>query len=332
MVSSKDVAKQAKVSQATVSRVLNTPEKVKKNTRNKVLNVIEELNYRPNSIARSLVNKKTQSIALISGPLHNSFFAETTTSIVNHAKSKGYNVNVHFEDIHHNSSIYKDVFNNKVDGIILSSIYYEDKIYEELKKQDVPFIMFNRRHKQLGNYVEMNNFQAGQMAANHLLDLNHKDIVWIGGSLSVTTFLERHEGFKYALKQRRIALEEKNLITTDTSSENIFFEIERIISRKNTPSAIFAATDSIAIYIIDILRRKGYSVPEDISIIGVDNVKLSRHSSFSLSTVGTVSNDNLGKRAIRHLINLIEENNKELGVIQETIKTNLFIRDTTRRL
>src|SRR5699024_6318649 len=180
MVSLKDVAKKANVSQATVSRVLNNPEKVLKKKREKVIDAIKKLNYRPDPIARSLVSQKTRLIALISGPLHNPFFVDTTTSIVNYAKSKNFDVQVHFEDFDNNFHIYQDVLNNKVDGIILSSILYEDKIFEELKQQQAPFIMFNRRHKNRGNYVEMDNQQAGEVATNYLLNLNHKDIVWVG--------------------------------------------------------------------------------------------------------------------------------------------------------
>src|SRR5699024_8697943 len=128
------------------------------------------------------VNRKTYSIALISGQLHNPFFAETTTSIVNTAKASQFNVNVHFENYGDNMSVYQDVLNQKVDGIILSSILYdEDDVYDELVKQNVPFIMFNRRHKGNGNYVEIDNVQAGRIGTEHLLDYNHKNIAWISG-------------------------------------------------------------------------------------------------------------------------------------------------------
>lgn len=333
MISSKDVARYAGVSQTTVSRVLNNPKKVNKDTLEKVNGAMKELNYRPNSIARSLVNKKTRSIALLSGPLHNPFFVETTTSIVNYAKEKGFNVNVHFENFGDNMSVYQDVLSQRVDGLILSSILYEDPIYEQLTQLDIPFIMFNRKHRQAGNYVEMDNVQAGRLATEHLIDLNHKDIVWMGGPLNMTTFRGRYEGFKQALQNKDHVINSNNFVITDTSKQAIFDETGSIMSRKKRPTAIFAATDSIAIYIMDFLIQKGYNIPDDISVIGVDNVELSRHHSFQLSTVGTVDDSNLGRIAIKYLVDLIDgENQHKDFYVEETLETMLFNRTTTKKI
>lgn len=332
MVSSKEVAKEAQVSQTTVSRVMNNPEKVSPKTRKKVLEVIERLQYRPNSIARSLVNRKTYSIALLSGQLHNPFFAETTTSIVNFAKMSQFNVNVHFENFGDNVSVYQDVLNQQVDGIILSSILYHDDVYNELVKQNIPFIMFNRKHKNAGNFVEMDNVQAGKIGAQHLLNYNHYNIAWISGPLTMSTFYGRYKGFKQQLENSKVMVDDSNVLITDTSEEDISKQLLRLLAKKNRPTAIFAATDSIAIYVIDILQRQGYNVPEDISVIGIDNINLSKHSSFQLSTVGINQEKNLGQIAIEYLIDLIEKNETSLGVIQETIETKLFDRGTVKEV
>lgn len=331
MVSSIDVAKLAGVSQTTVSRVLNNPDSVNNATLEKVNKAMEDLNYRPNSIARSLVSKKTGSIALISGPLHNPFFAETTTSIVNCAKGKGFNVSVHFEKPEDNLSVYKDVMNQQVDGIILSSILYEDPVYEKLQQLDVPVMMFNRRHKENGHFVELDNIKAGKSAAEHLIGLNHRDIVWMGGPLTMSTFKERLQGFKEALALENIYLGADSTIITDTSKASVLEAMKSLMARRKRPTAIFAATDSIAIYIMDFLISNGYDIPGDISIIGVDNVELSSHHSFQLSTVGTVRKADLGKIAIEYLMDLIDR--KEWPAdefIQETLDTKLFNRLTTR--
>ncbi|WP_101842600.1 LacI family DNA-binding transcriptional regulator [Halobacillus sp. Marseille-P3879] len=330
MTSSKDVAKLAGVSQSTVSRVLNTPEKVDKTKYEKVVQAMKELNYRPNSIARSLVKKQTKSIALLSGPLHNPFFVETTTSIVNYSKQRGYNVNVHFENFGDNMSVYQDVLEREVDGIILSSILYDDPIFPELKKQNVPFMMFNRKHREGGNYVEMDNVQAGRMATEHLIALNHKNIVCIGGPSTMTTFQGRYEGFRQVMEENGLEVSDHNARITDTSEEAIRDVITAILAEKNRPTAIFAATDSIAIFVLDDLIQKGYSVPEDISLIGVDNIELSSHHSFQLTTVGMLEESNLGQLAIENLIEQIESPEREC--IQETYPVQLVRRSTTREI
>lgn len=332
MASSKDVAKYAGVSQTTVSRVLNNPEMVQKKTLDKVLGAIDALNYQPNSIARSLVNNKTKSIALLSGPLHNPFFAESTTSIVNYAKEKGFNVNVHFENFGSNLEVYQDIVGNKVDGIILSSILYEDPIFERLNRLNAPFVMFNRKHEEAGHFIEMDNVQAGRLATEHLIRLNHVNIVWVGGPMNMSTFWGRFEGFKQIFEEENLLLNEQNIIITDTSREAIFKETAAIMSRKNRPTAIYAATDSIAIFMMDFLLQKGYKIPQDISIIGTDNVNLSSHAAFQLSTVAITTEENLGRIAMETLINLIEGQSPSSSFIQKTIGTMLLERRTTSTL
>ncbi|WP_257349800.1 LacI family DNA-binding transcriptional regulator [Pseudalkalibacillus decolorationis] len=331
MVSSKDVAKRAGVSQSTVSRVMNDPLKVSKIARESVLHAMEELNYRPNSVARSLVNKKTKSIALISGPLHNPFFVETTTSIVNSAKQHGYHTNVHFENFGDNMSLYKDVLSHQFDGLILSSIFYKDPIYEELKKLDVHFVMFNRKHQSGGHYVEIDNIAAGRLAAEHLLKLGHRDIAWIGGDLKTSTFHGRHKGYLDAVTEQGIQIPEHFIQVNDTTRVEVHRAIESMLARKQRPTAIFAATDSIAIFILDYLHEKGYSVPDDISLIGMDNIEWSSHHSFQLTTVGHDGPKNLGQLAIEHLMDLMNSEKKE-EEINITVEPKVFVRKTTKEL
>lgn len=331
MVSSEDVAKRAGVSQSTVSRVLNTPAKVSKHTYEKVVQAMEELHYRPNSVARSLVNQETKSIALISGPLHNPFFTETTTAIVAHAIQKGYHTNVHFENFGDNMSVYNDVLSHQVDGIILSSILYHDSIFDELTKLKIPFMMFNRKHRRGGNYVEMDNHAAAKIAADHLLELGHRDIAWIGGSLEMSTFDGRYRGFMDGLRERDVTVPEELIHITDTSRDAVQKVTESIMARKKRATAIFAATDSIALFIMDYLLSKGYSIPEDISLIGIDNVQWSAHHAFQLTTVGLQEAQSMGLVAIKNLLHILEKQ-ETANPVQITLKPMLFQRKTTKRL
>jgi len=332
MVSSIDVAKKANVSQSTVSRVLNSPHKVNPDTRKKVLSAIKELNYRPNNIARSLVSKETMTISLISGPLHNQFFSESTTSIVNYANNKGFNVNVHFDDIGDNTAIYQNAFNQQVDGIILSSIFYNDEIYDELTSLNIPFIMFNRKHEKEGNYVEIDNEKAGYIGTECLLQHQHRDIIWIGGSLSISTFHDRHKGYENALKEYRIPIKKENTVITDTTETDVKNKILSIISRKERPTAIFAATDSIAFYVMDLLGKKGIHIPNDISIIGVDNVRFSNHQAIQLSTISTINEQSISQIAIEELIDLIHNKNTVSNVVRKTIDVQVINRGTIQNI
>lgn len=330
LVSSKDVAKRAGVSQTTVSRVLNTPELVKKPTLDKVVKAINELNYIPNSHARSLVQNKTGTIALLSGPLHNPFFVDTTTAIVNYANEMGYRVNVQFVNDKKLTEAYATVFEHKVDGIILSCILIDDPIFEKLKRMDIPFITYNRKHKNNEYYVEIDNFDAGYLSAKHMIEQGHTAIAWVGGPLTVSTFNNRYLGFLQAIKDYQLLLPEQYIINTDTSKQDIKRAFQELMQLENCPTAICAGADSLALHLIDDAIQENLSVPEDISIIGIDNVDMSRHGLIQLTTVGSISEKNLGYLAIQELIEMIENKNNSCIQITESVK--VFDRSTTRRI
>lgn len=330
MVSSIDVAKYAGVSQTTVSRVLNTPHLVKEKTYKKVMRAIDELSYIPNGNARSLVRQKTGTIALISGPLSNPFFVDTTTSIVNYASQYGYKINVHFATDGNLEETYSSVFENKVDGIILSSILIEDPFYHRIVKSGIPFIFFNRKHESNNYFVEMDNEKAGELATSHLLELDHQNIAWVGGPSNMSTFKGRFDGFLKALNASSIKLKTENIfLTTNATGKEVEAVFEEIEKMDDKPTAICAATDAIAISLLHSYISAGYKVPEDISIIGIDNVELSRHASINLTTIGMTSSVGLGQLAIEKLIHMIEE--KDEKNVQITQNVELVERKTVQR-
>ncbi|MGN4126907.1 LacI family DNA-binding transcriptional regulator [Lysinibacillus sphaericus] len=330
MVSSKDVAKYAGVSQTTVSRVLNTPELVKKPTLDKVMNAIQELNYIPNAHARSLVQNKTGTIVLLSGPLHNPFFVDTTTAIVNYANEMGYRINVQFVNDKKLSEAYATAIEHKVDGIILSCILIEDPFFEQLKRMNIPFITYNRKHKNNEHFVEIDNFEAGYLAAQHVINLGHKRIAWVGGPLTVSTFNNRYLGFLQAMRDASIDIAEAYIFNTDTSKLDISRAFQTLMVHQHPPTAICTGADSLALNLLDDAMRNNFVVPKDLSIIGIDNVDLSRHGAIQLTTVGSISEQNLGFMAIEKLIEMIE--NKKNSCVKITESVKVFDRSTTRKI
>jgi len=326
MVSSKDVAKYAGVSQTTVSRVVNTPNLVKEPTYRKVMAAIDELNYIPDGNARSLVQKKSDTIALISGPLYNPFFVETTTSIVNYANENGFKINVHFSNDENIEEIYNSIFEKKVDGIILSSVLLEDPVFAKLEKSGIPFILYNRKHESNKNFVEMDNEQAGFLATDYLFSLNHEEVCWIGGPTEMSTFKGRYDGFLKAFQKNNAAINPEKIFIGNTSKENLYQTFLKLEELSEKPTAICAATDAIAIQMMDFYISAGYKVPEDISIIGIDNVKIGQHASINLTTVGISSPIDLGRIAIEKLIKMIQQKNKPCVQITEAVR--LFERKT----
>jgi DNA-binding LacI/PurR family transcriptional regulator len=330
LVSSKDVAKHAGVSQTTVSRVLNTPDLVKKPTLDKVMKAINELSYIPNAHARSLVKNKTNTISLLSGPLHNPFFVDTTSAIINYANEMGYRVNVQYVNDHKLTEAYETAFENRVDGIILSCILIEDPIFDKLKQMDIPFITYNRKHKNNENFVEIDNFEAGYLSAKHLIELGHKTIAWVGGPLTVSTYNNRYCGFLQAMNDYKLPLSEEYIFNTDTSKQDITHAFQQITKLEHRPTAICAGADTLALNLIDDAIRENIIVPDDLSIIGIDNVDLSHHGLIQLTTVGSISEQNLGYLAISELIEMIE--NKKNYCVKITEPVRMFNRRTTRKI
>jgi DNA-binding LacI/PurR family transcriptional regulator len=331
MVSSRDVAKYAGVSQSTVSRVLNNPDKVSKPIVDRVTEAMKALNYRPNNIARSLVSNQTKTIALISGPLHNPFFVDTTTAIVNYAASRGYNTTVHFENHGDHMSVYETVLSQQVDGIVLSSIFINDPIYEELKESGIPFVMFNRRHHAGGHFVEIDNYQAGVIGAEHLVSLGHTAIAWVGGPTKASTFLGRFEGFSDTLIKNGIPVLETLTAETDTTEQDVIRAVDAFFSGENKPTGIFAATDSMAIFIMDYLLKAGLRIPDDVSVCGIDNLGIAAHESFQLTSVGSCSDEHMGLLAIKSLLEVIEGQDEPADEKQITLEPKLYTRRTTSK-
>jgi DNA-binding LacI/PurR family transcriptional regulator len=330
MTSSKDVAKRAGVSQSTVSRVLNEPSKVNPDLVRKVKQAMGELNYRPNSIARSLVNRKTNTIALVSGPLHNSFFAETITTIVCYARSQGYKVNVHIEQDRYDTAINEEILMEQVDGILASNILLEDPSYKKISSMGVPFVMLNRYHKNADYYVVMDNYHAGELAAQHLIDLGHRNVGWIGGNLQASTFHGRYHGYKDVLIQNGLTINDEFFRVTDTSQKEVIAAVESMLSYRKRPTALFAATDSMAITIMDYLDSKGYLIPDDISLIGLDDLEMSSHSRIQLTTVRVKGHEPIGLASIKMLLDLIEKGTTPNSKI--VLPAELVIRKTTSKL
>lgn len=334
MVSSLDVAKRAGVSQATVSRVLNNSPKVTKETKEKVLQAIEELGYYPNLIARSLVMNKSETIALISGPINNDFYAETTESIVNYATKLGYGVSVYFnEEIkkeeRKDTILFDAIKGSNVSGILLSSIFLQDSLLQELENSRIPYVFFNRRPEKGGNYVVLDNQKASKLLVDHLYEKGHKRIAYLSNPFgNISTLYDRKIGFDLAMN--RYGLDnEKYVRITYVNEENLRIAIEELLNLKEPPTAIICTTDHMAIICMDILLSKNIKIPDDISIVGFDNNKIASHQAIQLTTVSHHQNNSIGNVAVEKLFELINRPKNKTENIQVKLPPKLYIRKTT---
>jgi LacI family transcriptional regulator len=331
MVTIKDIAKLANVSHTTVSRALNNSPLIKEPTKRRILELAEQLNYTPNVNAKSLVMQKSHTIGLfltsISEGTSPSFLADTIKG-VNSVISQDYNLFIRgIDDYEDFSSINKQRF----DGIILMSQSVQDNpfIYHVLQK-GIPLVVLNREieEEKVANILS-NDTEGARLAVEHLIDNGHRDIAIIEGTPSFKSSQKRKEGYISALIEHDISIKNYYSEHGNYDMESGFNAMEKLLSLDNPPTAIFCSNDDMAIGAMNSIFAKGLKVPDDISVVGFDDIGFSQYTTPRLSTVKrpveTISV--LGAKSILSQI---------LGKEQETekvlAKTELIMRDSVKRI
>lgn len=327
----KDIARLADVSTATVSRVINNYVYVSEKTRQKVLKAVKELNYKPNSVARSMRIKKTHTMGLLLSDITNHFYAEIAKAVVDLATSYGYTVILCITK--NDTKLQENYINilkqRKIDGFLFASANLRDTQIKQLETGKTPFVLLNRRleNNHNINYVVLDNEFGAFMAVEHLVNLGHRRIAFISGQRIFSTFLERHRGYKNALNYFGLEFDE-NLVMEGCwqDEKQAFKSTKRLLNHNRPPTAIIAANDLMAFNAIEAITAEGMSVPNDIAIIGFDDVDLARHSSIQLTTVAQ-NKHLMAEIATRSLIQITEGKPLKLPV-QIMLKPQLIVRGT----
>jgi DNA-binding LacI/PurR family transcriptional regulator len=318
----KDVAKKANVSVATVSRVINNTGYVNVETRKIVQDVIEELNYVPNELARSLFRKKSNIIGLIVPHISTYFFAELIESIEAAVTSKGYKLMIfNSKDDIELEKRYINVFNQyNIDGIILVANSQCITSYLNLK---IPIITIDHIIDKSIPSITSDNVLGGELAAKKLIEAGAKKIIHFRGPSVLITVVDRSRGFYQIMDEDNI----------DVSSFDLDFktpdlkDIEMFIKKHPDVDGIFCSSDIIAIYVISVLKKLGYEVPRDVQVIGFDNIELCEVLIPGLTTIAQPILD-IGISAIDKLIMMI--NKKEIEDLHSVLPVHLIERDSTK--
>ncbi|MEQ2129025.1 LacI family DNA-binding transcriptional regulator [Caldanaerobacter subterraneus KAk] len=330
-VTIKDIARLANVSVTTVSRVINNkPEGVSEETRQKILKLVKELGYQPNAIARGLVTKKTKTIGLIIPDISNPFFPDIARGVEDSAHIYGYNVFLcNTDDNLEKESEYIRALKEKyVDGIIFTSSVPSDYQHiMELVRDGVPIVMMDRRMESEEIYgVFIDNYEGGYLATKHLIDLGHRKIGCITGPLKVKNARERLEGYKRALLDNGIEVDERLIFEGDYKINSGIIGTEKLLNDNKDITAIFACNDLMAYGAYKTIRSYGYKIPDDISVVGFDDILLSQIMEPQLTTIRQPAYD-MGLTAARMLIKLIEGKKVSKKII--IFKPQLVIRQST---
>jgi LacI family transcriptional regulator len=324
-----DVALKAKVSIATVSRVVNnSSHKVNSATRKNVLKAIRELDYRPNALAKGLLMKKTMTIGIIIPDISNPYYAEIVRGIQDMADQFGYAIILLNTDRNQNRIIKHIYFlrEKSADGIIFSGgIIHGEKVLSSLKELRERVVVIGR-HRVDFPAVVIDNIGGAAKATQHLIGLNHTRIGFIGGPDKSTSARDRLTGYKNALIQSSCPID-KNLIKKgDLTPMSGYFLAKELVQRER-PTAIFAANDQMAFGTIRAAKEYGSKVPNDLSVVGFDNIPFSSYFDPSLTTID-IPMYHIGAAAMEMLVNLISEKNAEK---LRWFDTKLLIRDSTAK-
>ncbi|HEY8343742.1 MAG TPA: LacI family DNA-binding transcriptional regulator [Bacillota bacterium] len=331
MATINDIAKLAKVSKATVSKVINQHPGVKEETKKKVLRIMKQNNYWPNSVARSLSTHKSYTIGIFDpGRLNNFFFREVFEGIERVCGDKGYDI-LYFTDKKWDGSWvnfgYTEISKNRsVDGVIMMGFgRVEMSKFDALLASDMPtvFIDLDLVGKN-ASYVTSDNFNGAKTAVRYLCQLGHKKIAMITGPNGFKVATERFSGFQSALDEFNISYNPDWVFYGQYELETGYEAMKKILKMREKPTAIFAE-DILAIGAIRAIRDHGFSVPEDFSIIGFDDIELSKH--YDLTTIRQ-DKYMLGVSAAELVLKIINKKNSAPVILQ----TDLVKRGTCRRI
>ncbi|WP_019414961.1 catabolite control protein A [Paenisporosarcina sp. TG20] len=275
-----DVAREANVSMATVSRVVNGNPNVKPATRKKVLDVIKRLQYRPNQVARGLASKKTTTVGVIIPDISNIFYAELARGIEDIATMYRYNIILSNSDQREDKELQllETMFGKQVDGIVFMSEHVSVDLLNMMDRSPVPIVLAGTIDSS-GNMpsVNIDYYQAAYDAVNRLLQNNNKRIAYVSGSLSTTINRAfKFTGYERALADAGLQLDNELVVESETTYDAGYTAFKTLNSIPNAPTAYFAGNDELAIGLIHGAQDAGLHVPNDIEVISFENSKLAR--------------------------------------------------------
>jgi len=332
MATIREVAESAGVSYATVSHVLNNTRVVSQETRERVLAAMTALDYRPNALARSLRQGKTNTMGLVLPDSANPFFAEISRGIEDEAFKKGYSVFLCNTELDTQRELfYVDVLSKKqVDGIIFVAAGDKADSLDFLLRQGMPVVMIDRDLPNIEVDVVVTDHQLGGfLATHHLIELGHRCIACIAGPSSITPSAERIIGYRRAHEEAGLACDEKLIIRGDYHAQSGMEITHAILKMNPRPTAIFALNDLMALGALRAAAEAGYSVPRDLAVVGYDDLELARFTNPPLTTIAQPKKE-IGVQSVNLLVDRISRKSRPPSRL--VLPPELIVRRSTQQM
>lgn len=329
----KDVAKMAGVSPSTVSRTLSGKATVEDHTRRRVLECVEALKYQPNTLARGLKQGKTNTIAFIIPDIENQIYATLAIAVETEARKMGYFVLLC--NTNENKKAERDYVEKlkmrAVDGFIFSTALAQDNgCIAELQEEGIPAVCLVRAYNREENAFVVDNVMGARQAVDFLLDHGFQRIATVTGDPRLLLYQERMQGFREAMQARGMSWD-ASMVWQEIQKgpDKVYYCVKEHLQRmEQFPQAIFAQSDVLAVGTIRAIHEMGLQVPEDISVIGFDDMSMAQHYIPALTTVRQPFYE-MGQAAARELIAIIEKKAEPCRTF-EAFSTQVVIRDSVR--
>ncbi len=324
-----DIARLSGVSRSTVSRVINAEVNVKEGTRQKVQEVINSYNFQPNLAARGLVTGRTNVIgvvipASVAVVFTDPYFPQLLQGISALCNTRDYSVMLWLaEPEFERRMISRILHNGLVDGVVVASIAMDDPIIQSLIESKMPFILIGRHPTEDVNYLDVDNVQAGRKATMHLVRLGYKRIATITGKQSQVAGYDRYQGYVKALQDSDHPVKPELVAEGDFTEESGYKGMQRLLKYK--PDAVFVASDMMAFGAMRALRDANLRIPEDVAVVGFDDIPASSKTIPPLTTVRQAIVQ-MGSLAVDVLINIIETGTKTTQKV--IMDTELVVRES----
>ncbi|HDZ9155685.1 transcriptional repressor PurR [Vibrio cholerae] len=333
MATMKDIARLAGVSTSTVSHVINKSRFVSDEIAERVNNAAQQLNYTPSALARSLKMNRTKTIGMLVTTSTNPFFGEVVKGVERSCYHQGYNLilcNTEGDNQRMKASI-NTLLQKRVDGLLLMCSTLEGERLDVFDRYpDIPIVVMDWGPILFASdKIQDNSLQGGYMAAKHLMECGHKEIGCITGPLIRHQAQMRYEGYKRALAEAGIAINPDWIVESDFECEGGYQAFEKLYERGKLPSALFVSNDMMAMGVIQAASQRGLRVPDDLSLIGYDDVHIAKFMTPALTTIHQPKY-RLGKAAVDTLLYRLENPDTTAQVVQ--LEPTLVVRNSVRKL
>jgi LacI family transcriptional regulator len=326
-VTIKDIANKLDLSYSSVSRALNDKPGVSEDTRKMVLKVAEEFGYTPNELARSLVNKSSNTIGVILPDIKNAYFSEVLQGVIDAASTSKYTTLFCISNWDQAKELQyiTELQQKRINGLILKRTNdYTDYTQKDIS---VPTVIIENRSAECNfSYVEVDNHLGGVIATQHLLDCGYKNIAYVGGLKDARSCLMRYKGYVQVLKESEQGFDKSRVTFGEFTLASGYNQAKAQMEKDPTIDAFFANNDFIALGILKYLRENNFSVPEQIGLIGFDNIQFSDYPDINLTTIKQPIY-NIGKNAFNLLLDQMNGGPSHRVIYQP----ELIVRGTTSK-